>query len=441
MRATIERYGMLPAGSRVIVAVSGGPDSVCLLHVLRELGPVAGVVHFNHKLRGEESEADERFVRDLAASMGLPAHVASGPCSDEPGNLEQNARRARRRFFRELIATGAADRIALGHARDDQAETVLFRILRGAGTTGLAGILPVTAEGLIRPLLDVRRSDVRQYLEERGIAWREDSSNQSERFARNRIRSGLLPQLEAEWNPNLTSALAHLADVSYEEELHWAAEVHRAAADFVVETGAVEIPVASLADADPAMQRRLVRHAIRLAKGGLGRIEFSHVQAVLSLLRSGSGHVTIPGLTATRSFKWVRLASAKWVRLAQPVQISGPGLYPWPAGKLMIDLGLSSSRQSPDACDTLRVEFPPEGLELRAWSPGDQYRPKGSSRQWTVKELFQKARVPSWRRASWPILTSKGKILWVKQFGPAEDADWLEIREVSAISMNLSGAK
>ncbi|MFM2124375.1 MAG: hypothetical protein RL328_826, partial [Acidobacteriota bacterium] len=137
---------MLPDGARVIVAVSGGPDSVCLLHVLREIANVVGVAHFNHKLRGEESDGDERFVRELAASVGLPVHVASADVGEVEGNLEQNARRARRGFFRELIGAGAADRIATGHTRDDQAETVLFRMLRGAGTTGLAGILPVTAE-------------------------------------------------------------------------------------------------------------------------------------------------------------------------------------------------------------------------------------------------------------------------------------------------------
>src|SRR6478736_6457926 len=137
---------MLPAGARVIAAVSGGPDSVCLVNVLRELGvDLAGMAHFNHRLRGAESEEDQRFVERLARELGLPFYCESGEV--EAGNLEQSARQARKEFFRRLIAEGKANRIALGHTRDDQAETVLFRILRGSGPTGLAGILPITAEG------------------------------------------------------------------------------------------------------------------------------------------------------------------------------------------------------------------------------------------------------------------------------------------------------
>src|SRR5262249_2626891 len=148
--ATISRYKMLPPGARVIAAVSGGPDSVCLLHALRELGiQLAGIAHFNHRLRGGASDGDEQFVAALAKKLNLPLYRSEGMAIQ--GNLEESARRARREFFSSLIREGRADRIALGHTRDDQAETVLFRILRGSGLTGLAGVLPVTQEGIIRP--------------------------------------------------------------------------------------------------------------------------------------------------------------------------------------------------------------------------------------------------------------------------------------------------
>ena len=272
--ATISRYSMLAPGARVIVAVSGGPDSVCLLHVLRELKVrVTGVAHVNHKLRGEASEEDERFVAGMAREMGLQFHSTVAVCSE--GNLEQTARRARREFFHDLIRRGLADRIALGHTRDDQAETVLFRMLRGSGLAGLAGILPVTAEGLIRPLLGVTRGEVETFLRERGILWREDASNREPRFARNRIRHELLPQLKQDWNPRLTEALAHLADLAYEEERWWAAEIARLAGTcwwsrpgrwrFRRRAG----PVASCGGAeadparDPAGQREPARHPIQ----------------------------------------------------------------------------------------------------------------------------------------------------------------------------------
>ena len=237
---------MLAPGARVIVAASGGPDSVCLLHVLRELGiRVVGIAHVNHQLRGEDSEADQRFVAALACEMALPFHSTTAACSG--GNLEQTARRARREFFHDLIRRGLADRVAVGHTRDDQAETVLFRMLRGSGLAGLAGILPVTAEGLMRPLLRVPRSEIETFLRGRRIPWREDASNREPRFARNRIRYNLLPRLKQDWNPRLAETLAHLADLAYEEERWWATEVARLAQQMLVfSPGAVEVATRSV---------------------------------------------------------------------------------------------------------------------------------------------------------------------------------------------------
>ena len=199
---------MLRPGDRVAAAVSGGADSVFLLHVLAHIAPrlnvtLAGVAHLNHKLRGEASDADERFVAGLAGGLGVPFFRAEARVMEAGGNLEQAARRARIKFFETLIREGKADRIATGHTRDDQAETVLFRMLRGSGLAGLAGILPVTGEHLIRPLLETTRAEIEEFLTARGIPWREDASNADHRFARNRIRHGLLPQLEREWNPEL----------------------------------------------------------------------------------------------------------------------------------------------------------------------------------------------------------------------------------------------
>src|SRR5436305_6953667 len=222
--ATVERYGMFSAGQRVGVAVSGGADSVCLLYILRELAAqwnlCLTVLHLDHQLRGDESTADARFVRELADRLGLPivSRCATLPLS---GNLEQAGRRARLAFFSEIIQSGACDRVALGHTRSDQAETVLFRLLRGSGTAGLAGIRPVTSGGIVRPLLDVNRAEVETYLRDRGIGWREDSTNASRRFARNRIRHELLPQLCRDWNPEIAESLARTADWALAEESYW----------------------------------------------------------------------------------------------------------------------------------------------------------------------------------------------------------------------------
>ena len=213
---TIERHRMFEAGQSVGVAVSGGADSVCLLHVLLELAPKwdlhLSVLHLNHQLRGEESRQDAEFVRELAVRLGLPFLLREADVAASSDNLEQAARLARLAFFAEMLASGAVARVALGHTRSDQAETVLFRFLRGSGTAGLAGICPVTSQGIVRPLIEMERTGINQFLRERGIGWREDSSNASLQFARNRIRRQLLPQLAAVWNPAIVQTLAHTAD-------------------------------------------------------------------------------------------------------------------------------------------------------------------------------------------------------------------------------------
>ena len=406
---------MVPPGARVIVAVSGGADSVCLLHVLQELFPdaVAGIAHFNHKWRAEDSDEDERFVAQMARP--LPFFRAEGVPA--LGNLEQNARRARLAFFKSLSAT-----VALGHTRDDQAETVLFRFLRGSGLAGLSGIAPAS-NGIIRPLLDITRAEIEQYLRERNIPWREDSSNADRRFARNRIRHELLPQLARDWNPNITDTLANLADLAHEEEQYWQSEIDRIATTHLIhQAGAVELrvgpPILAAAALSggilpPAQARRLIRRAIALAKGDLRQIDFHHIEAVRTLRR----RVKLPGLTVTRSFDWIRFATAD-PDPPPPLCVTPPGKFLSPDGLTEICVDITH----PNACVTLSMEACQicSPLELRGWRPGDHYRPQGHSRDHKIQEMFQKARVPSWRRASWPILTCGEKILWARQFGVAD---------------------
>src|ERR1700687_2595003 len=206
----IARHQMFSSGSRVGVAVSGGADSVFLLHALHKMwggppGPrtaprpafssneqrVQGdprgpggppcrlsVVHVDHGIRGQASHDDAEFVRDMAAKFGLPFHILNADLPAAAGNLEELARDVRHEFFKQLVTSGTVDRIATGHTRNDQAETVLYRMLRGASLAGLSGILPVTNEGLVRPLLELDRAEIEDWLRQRGIPWREDATNQ-----------------------------------------------------------------------------------------------------------------------------------------------------------------------------------------------------------------------------------------------------------------------
>ena len=410
---------MLPSGTRVLAAVSGGADSVALLHILRDLTPglgvtLAGVAHLNHKRRGIASDEDEGFVADLAARLGLEFFRAEAGVLQ--GNLEQAMRTARRDFFAGLLSDGIADRIALAHTRDDQAETVLFRVIRGSGLSGLSGIHPVTGDGIVRPLLDVSRAEVVNFLRDRNETWREDASNRDQSFARNRIRGTLLPQLAREWNPRIGNALTQLADLAFEEERWWSGEMARS-------TG-TELDVRTVRELPRAVARRLVRRAIVEAKGDARGIGFEHVERILELIAKerGDGSLRVAGLEIRRSFDWVRFAKPTSIR-PEPILVEIPGTCESPDGVGRLHFELGEKGVSPP-CDTLKVELCwrkiSEPVAVRGWQPGDHYRPLGEARDQTVADMFQRSRVPSWRRRGWPIVTSAGKILWIREFGAAD---------------------
>jgi tRNA(Ile)-lysidine synthase len=447
----MDRYGMAPAGCRIGVAVSGGADSVCLLEVLRELAPgQLTVLHLDHQLRGEESRADAGFVAALAERFGLP--IASRCAELGSGNLEEEARLARLEFFREIMLTGLVDRVATGHTRSDQAETVLFRLLRGAADSGLAGIRPVTTDGLIRPLLEVERREVEAFLRERGIAWREDSTNADPRFARNRIRHELLPQIEREWNPAIVETLARTAEWAGAETEYWREELDRLENELLVREGdAVLLNAVAIRELPPAVARRLIRRAIERTKGDLRSVDFRHTEEILRLAEAGkgSGRIQAPGIEIWRSLDWLR-----FVNYADGAPVSNyrvpaavPGFTPIPGGEQAISLELIEKSTNSGASEYVyngemgcvdwdRVAG---SLELRNWMPGDRYQPAQSVSARKIKTLFQLARIPKWERRRWPVLVDGGAIVWTRQFGAAaeyaagpETRTILRVRETSA---------
>jgi tRNA(Ile)-lysidine synthase len=302
-------------GDRICVAISGGADSVALLFTLyaanatphESLGVGLSAVHINHCLRGEESNADQQFVEDLCISLDIPLHlhqadiparVAKTRADGDPETIEEAARNARYEFFTTLLASGHADSILTAHTLDDQAETVLMKLLRGAWTEGLSAIHPILTlpKGkILRPFLQTRRAEIEAFLKAANQPWREDSTNTDTAFTRNKIRHELLPQLRA-YNPNLDQTLANLAELAREEESRWQTELSRILPQLLLPgkpvrgggravsttpgQSAISIELDRLRTLDPALRRRVLRAAARQLGA---RLSFDETSRLLAL--------------------------------------------------------------------------------------------------------------------------------------------------------------
>jgi tRNA(Ile)-lysidine synthase len=302
IQRTCRRYGLLPPGSRVLIGVSGGSDSVALVRLLLDLSKhgefaVAGLAHLNHRLR-PSADRDEAFCQQFAVRLGLPIVMEQADIAayarEHRLSTEDAARRVRYDFLERCATSLAADRIAVGHTQDDQAETFLLKLMRGAGLTGLGGIYPRRGR-VIRPLLDVARADLREYLAAVGESWIEDETNDDIGNPRNRIRHLVLPELDRAAGAPTRAAIARAAAV-IREDGEWLDALSRArfctlacARDTVL-----ELDAAALAQTPPPVLRRVLLDAMRQRAGGR-EVGLEHVEAVLALLGTGQGGVDVPG--------------------------------------------------------------------------------------------------------------------------------------------------
>ena len=437
----IHRYNMLAPGDRVGVAVSGGADSVVLLHILKALAPQfpieLSVLHVNHHLRGEESDGDEQFVRSLAASLNLECLVEQAPVKE--GNLEAAARDARRAFFFRLLREERRiGRVALGHTLSDQAETVLFRLLRGSGLAGLAGMQISGDSGIIRPLLTTSREEVREFAQSEGWTWREDSSNADLRFSRNRLRKKVIPELAEHFNRNLEQTLAGTANLAGAEEDYWKKTIEPVYQEIAKRTfRGLILDVNSLRTLHLALQRRIVRRALLDLRGDLRGLDLEHVEAVLALCRGVQGHdrVLIPGADTLRSFDRLLLTRPGTLNAGPRhyrVELAEDGCYelPFHSGSLYVN---RVNGKSP-ICANFKEdqELPLEiafldsealarhgSLYVRNWEPGDELLRPGHKSAEKVKSLFQEYRVLLWERRHWPVVVSGDQLVWVRGVGAA----------------------
>ncbi len=433
VEAAIRHYHMLDQGDTVLVGVSGGPDSVALLHSLVNLGPKWSLrlvtAHLNHQLRGATADQEAAFVGRLSADLGLHCEIGLKDVAkygaDHRLSLQEAARVVRYAFYDEAAAKYAASKIALGHQEDDNAESILMHFLRGTGPLGLTGIPPVRHRRIIRPLIGLTRKDIMAFLKRGGFKYVTDRSNLDTKYLRNRIRHELLPHLKKRYNPNIVSALNRLASILRDEEAFWDREVSRTLQDFVLEQkpDRLSLMTRGLSDLHPALLRRLVRHAVLLLKGELKPLAHVHVQAVLRLMvaPSPSGSLDLPhGVRVVRDREEINF-------LLGPAEENTGFEYHIPRIQttfireidIFLQLSVCDVREvshlkdcplTTALFDLNAVTFP---LKVRNFKPGDRFKPLGMAGSQKLKTFFINHKVPRSKRQSCPVLLSSGKIIWV----------------------------
>ncbi|MEJ2009621.1 MAG: tRNA lysidine(34) synthetase TilS [Acidobacteriota bacterium] len=433
--AEMRREHLVRAGERVGAAVSGGPDSVLLLNFLARLSGDVGcqvaVVHFNHHLRGAESDEDEVFVRGLALHYKVPFFRGEARVAEEARrrrrNLEATARDLRYRFFLGLIRQGKVDKVATAHTLDDQAETVLLHILRGTGTKGLGGIHTRLDNKIIRPFLTLTRAEIEAEAGKQNLQFRVDSTNLDTRFRRNKVRLELLPTLEREYNPELKRLLSELAGRAREDEAYLEQQAReRASAWRLRERGTERISRRVLASIPPALARRILRQMLYGVEGSLSGITHRHIDALYRLaLQSQSGRkLQLSGGVAARTeFEWLVLSPM--ARNGKPSEFVYNVVIPCTISVREIGRSVTFKIVSAKELDEgyNNLEWPkldplklPACLVLRNWRQGDRYCPVGYKKSVKVKELFRGHRIPIVERAVWPVLDSEKGIVCARGF-------------------------
>jgi len=445
---TLLEFSMLQSRDKVLVAVSGGPDSVALVHVLlaiqKKLDIRLGVAHLDHGLRPSAATRDARFVSALCQKLGLPSHVTKTDIQDlhqrQGGSLEALGRKARYDFFSRIARKFGYNKIALGHHADDNAELVLMNLFRGSGPLGLSGMLPVRNNRYIRPLIEQTRGNIMAFLQENQIDFVLDTTNSDLRFLRNRIRHELMPDLIHDYNPNLVDTLNRTAAIIRSEE-DWLNQYSDQLFNTLAEkeTTSVRISISKLLGNHAAIQRRVIRTAIEHVKGNLKSITLQHIDAVLCLCLEGySGQsLDLPDQLAIKrdphDYLLISRQSSPTRAQANSHSVETIPLYSIPVPDLgseekrvtCAEIGttlvlesmalesissLTSAGQHIAFFDMDKLTSP---MFLRNTLAGDRFMPLGMQGTQKVKNFFINNKIPREIRRKTPVLVSKDTIVWI----------------------------
>ena len=442
----IRERELMRAGDRVAIAVSGGADSIGLLRILlelrEELGIVISVAHFHHGIRGADADSDEKFVAELASTLGVEFHVDRGDARAyaalEKISLETGARQLRRRFFESLLRD-KVKHIATAHTLDDQAETVLMKVTRGAGTRGLAGISPEQRFGagtMVRPLLEIRREEIRAYLCGLQQPWREDITNADLAITRNRVRARVLPVLRDALNPAVDTSLAHLAEISRAEEEYWTEQMKGLLA-LVSKPGeparggrrqtsaeSIALDLHALQQQPLAAQRRLLRAAAEQ----IGcMLNFEHVQTILDVIsrRHTRGVQTkrieiANAWNARLLFRELRIERSAGELAGEdyeyPLAVPGESRIPELGATIRARICGDNDSVSSAAYNRAHAFEVSSGLALRVrnWRAGDRFRPARHISEKRVKELLYPLHLSAEDKRVWPVVVAGERIVWVR---------------------------
>jgi len=423
VKKTLKKYKMLTQGEKVVLGVSGGADSIALLYALNELidyGLELIVAHLNHGIREDEAKRDSDFVKETAKSLGLTfvyGEVDTLKYKEESQlSLEDAARTLRYKFFNQVLNKHYATKIATAHTLDDQAETVLMRLLRGSGSKGLSGIPPVS-NSIIRPLIDTSRSEIEEYLRSKGINWVEDSTNESPEFLRNRIRQDLLVELES-YNPQIKETLSRTADILRSEDEFITREALKHF-DNIFSTNKSELTgdLKHYRNIEKPIRFSLLRLAIERLNNGLKNISSIHIVSADDFLLSEtpSGEIELPGgAVMAKGYDSFLLTSKSELEREFSYTIQAPGKWSFPEFEVEVSIlktdTLDEGDESVAYFDLQTLGFP---IEVRSFKPGDRFCPLGMTSSKKLQDYFTDIKLPKFLRSRVPIFTCSGEIMWL----------------------------